>query len=148
MAGGGGVGAGVGVGFRIATWLVGFRVLPRGLWAGWWTSPETGVLRQVLSGDGGVGKTQIAAKVFASSDAGWPGVGVGGVPIGGPERVRPAAALRLDLADADGGVEGLAGCFLGFLAATDRSWLVVLDDLQEPADLRIVAGQTERARCW
>ncbi|MDN4612323.1 tetratricopeptide repeat protein [Arthrobacter burdickii] len=88
----------------------------------------------VLSGTGGVGKTQIAAGMFASSSADlrvW-------VNAESRESVLVSfaeAAIHLDLADVDGDPEQLAGLFLGFLAATNRAWLVVLDNIDAVPDL-------------
>jgi tetratricopeptide (TPR) repeat protein len=98
-------------------------------------TPGTVVLRQVVSGGGGVGKTQLAVGVFAKS--------VADVRVWVAAESRDAiltgyaqAAVRLDLADAEAGEPALAACFLGFLTGTDRSWLVVLDDVQDPADVQ------------
>ena len=94
----------------------------------------TVVLGQVLSGSGGVGKTQIAARMFTTSRAQlrvWVVAESRTAVLTGYAQ----AALRLDLADPDAPVEDAAQALLGFLAATKRSWLVVLDDLADPADL-------------
>jgi tetratricopeptide (TPR) repeat protein len=95
----------------------------------------TVVLRQVVSGGGGVGKTQLAVGVFAKN--------VADVRVWVAAESRDAiltgyaqAAVRLDLADADVGADELAARFLGFLAGTGRSWMVVLDDVQDPADVQ------------
>ncbi|WP_344243861.1 tetratricopeptide repeat protein, partial [Microlunatus panaciterrae] len=91
-------------------------------------------LRQVLTGDGGVGKSQIAAGFFAAATADlrvWASAESRTAVITGYAE----AAMRLDLADRQVGPEGLASAFVGFLAATTRSWLVVVDDLHEPADM-------------
>ncbi len=93
------------------------------------------VLRQVMSGDGGVGKSQIAAGLVQDSDADlrvWvQGESRAAILTGYAE-----AAVRLDLADRDIGPETLAACCLGFLASTDKRWLVVIDDLADPADMK------------
>jgi len=91
----------------------------------------------VLTGTGGVGKTQLAAalarRAWAAGDVDllvWveastraaivTGYGRAGIAVAaGPERPADSAALLLD-----------------WLAGTDRRWLVVLDDLNDPGDLR------------
>lgn len=85
----------------------------------------------VLSGGGGVGKSQQAANAFRSSTVDlrlW-------VSASSRASVTSAyadAAVRLDLADPDLDSERLATTFLEFLAASSRSWLVVLDDIWDP----------------
>ncbi|UZN02834.1 tetratricopeptide repeat protein [Cellulomonas sp. S1-8] len=94
----------------------------------------TVVLRQVVAGGGGVGKTQIAAGQFHHCDADlrvWVLAGTRAAVLD----AYAEAAVRLDLADREEAAEARAEAFLGFLAGADRSWLVVLDDLQDPADL-------------
>lgn len=88
----------------------------------------------VLAGGGGVGKSQQAAHVFRSSSAElrvWAAAGTRASILG----TYADAAIRLDLADADEGSDRLARLFLEFLGACPRSWLVVLDDLWDPADV-------------
>ena len=92
------------------------------------------VLRQVISGDGGVGKSQIAAGWFGNSCA-VVRVWVKGESVASILSGYAEAAVRLDLADRDAGVKDLACCFLGFLASTAKSWLVIIDDLGDPADM-------------
>ncbi|RKT79220.1 tetratricopeptide (TPR) repeat protein [Terracoccus luteus] len=92
------------------------------------------VLRQVLSGDGGVGKSQIAAGAFDSTTVDlrvWVAAESRTAVITGFAQ----AAVQLDLADPGVDPERLAALFLGFVAGTDRSWLVVMDDVADPADL-------------
>ena len=103
-----------------------------GIFAGHSADAEAGdgaVVTRVLSGDGGMGKTQMAVSVFerAALDL----------------RVWLTATsldrLVTGLADAAISVQSpswddedsarAAGGFLGWLATTERSWLVVLDDL-------------------
>lgn len=90
---------------------------------------------RVLTGLGGVGKSQLAA-AYARSWINrvdllmW-------VAATSRESIVDAyarVAEHLDHKEAD--AEAAAGWFLGWLQGTDRSWLVVLDDLTDPADLR------------
>ncbi|MGL5823399.1 MAG: tetratricopeptide repeat protein [Nocardioides sp.] len=95
----------------------------------------TVVLTQVLAGDGGVGKSQIAAGLYAEADtdlAVWATAESQAAVVS----LYAQAAWQLDLVDDDRDVEDAAAQFLSFLSATDRSWLVVLDDIQDPADLK------------
>ncbi|MEU9335531.1 tetratricopeptide repeat protein [Streptomyces sp. NPDC048290] len=96
------------------------------------------VLSQVLSGGGGVGKTQLAAA--CATDAFREGVDlVVWAPATEPQTVitryaQTAARLQLP------GVSGEdppadARLLLDWLATTRRRWLVVLDDLTDPAAL-------------
>lgn len=106
--------------------------------------PTSGTV--VLSGSSGFGKTQIAAEVFASSVADlrlW-------VSAGSRDQVLSGyadAAVAVGIADAAEGVEERATRFLGWLTAPpeDRSWLVVLDDLTDHADL---AATDTQPGCW
>ncbi|WP_432560669.1 tetratricopeptide repeat protein [Granulicoccus sp. GXG6511] len=86
----------------------------------------------VLRGDGGVGKTQLAAKIASCLEMDvrvWvQGESRAAVISGYAE-----AAIALDLADREIGQAELASYFLGFLASTDRTRLVVIDDLSDPA---------------
>jgi hypothetical protein len=100
---------------------------------------QTAVLTQVLSGLGGIGKTQIAAH-YASMVWGaravdllvWLTVSSRQAVITGYRE----AVHKVDARDPGEDPEAAARRFLAWLAATDRSWLVVLDDLADPADLR------------
>jgi len=96
------------------------------------------VLTQVLSGLGGVGKTQLAARlarqVWQQQDVDllvWVSAGS-----------RDAVVATYAQAAADvapgwvGDAEQAADRWLAWLAATHRRWLVVLDDVADPADLR------------
>lgn len=89
---------------------------------------------RVLAGTGGVGKTQIAAGLFASSAAdvrAW-------VPASSRESVLTvygAAAARLGVVGPDEPSEDAAQSFLEYLAGADSTWMVVLDDVRDPRDL-------------
>ncbi|WP_328958159.1 tetratricopeptide repeat protein [Kitasatospora purpeofusca] len=94
----------------------------------------TVVLTQVLSGGGGVGKSQLAAAYAWQAHAG--GVAVL-VWVNAAESAQivaayATAAQRVGAPGADGqDAEDDAGAFLDWLAVTERSWLVVLDDLTD-----------------
>ena len=104
---------------------------------------------QVVSGPGGVGKSQLAAQ-FAHGL--WENsVGKGGtaeaatvdlvmwVNAGSPRSVRDAYAQAAAEVTGDAGGEGdrdqSAQRFLAWLRSTERTWLVVLDDVATPGDL-------------
>ena len=89
----------------------------------------------VLTGDGGVGKTELAAAHFRAC------LGRADVALWITASSRQAvlstyqeaaALLQLDAAEADQATERL----LNWLAGTDRTWIVVLDDVADPAHLR------------
>ncbi|MFI6645899.1 tetratricopeptide repeat protein [Streptomyces sp. NPDC050504] len=99
----------------------------------------TVVLSQVLSGGGGVGKTQLAAAL--AHHAGIDGTDL--VLWADATRAEEvlgtyaAAALLVQAPGAAGqDVESDARAFLNWAATTGRSWLVVLDDVTEPDALR------------
>ncbi|MGH3973866.1 MAG: tetratricopeptide repeat protein, partial [Pseudonocardiaceae bacterium] len=98
----------------------------------------TVVLTQVLSGLGGVGKTQLAAGYARRL---WAQHGVE-LLVWVTASSRPAVQATYAQAAAEIGhlpsqdVERAAAWFLGWLQTTSRSWLVVLDDVADPADLR------------
>ncbi|MFI0896967.1 tetratricopeptide repeat protein [Streptomyces sp. NPDC020983] len=97
----------------------------------------TAVLCQVLSGMGGVGKTQLAADLAeelwaegldllvwlsaGSRTAVVAGLAQAGAEVCGADPADPEQASRT---------------FLGWLRAAPRRWLVVLDDLADPSDLK------------
>ena len=95
------------------------------------------VLTQVLSGGGGVGKSQLAASYADQAirdrtdlvvwvDASAPG-GVIGTYARAADRVQaPGVTGQQGDAEAD------ARAFLDWAATTSRSWLVVLDDITDP----------------
>ncbi|MEV6741108.1 tetratricopeptide repeat protein [Streptomyces sp. NPDC051104] len=92
----------------------------------------------VLSGIGGVGKTQAAAQVARRL---WSRGGVD-LMVWADASTRSAivaayarAAVDLDLADA-AQPEEAGRIFLAWLQTTDKRWLIVLDDVASPADMR------------
>ncbi|WP_327003363.1 NB-ARC domain-containing protein [Dactylosporangium sp. NBC_01737] len=93
----------------------------------------------VLSGGGGVGKSQLAAWCCAEAAASgldlvlWiDGRRVDTVVDGYAEA---AGRIRVPGVSADGDQERDAAAFLDWLATTDRRWLVVLDDVTDVAQL-------------
>ncbi|MGH3937980.1 MAG: NB-ARC domain-containing protein [Pseudonocardiaceae bacterium] len=99
---------------------------------------RTAVVTQVLSGLGGVGKTQLAS-VYARRV--W-GEGELDLLVWVTARSRGAVQARYAQVAAEigqmppGEVERAAEWFLGWMQTTTRRWLVVLDDLSDPADLQ------------
>ncbi|MFJ7050046.1 tetratricopeptide repeat protein, partial [Streptomyces sp. NPDC101112] len=99
------------------------------------------VLSQVLAGDGGVGKSQLAAALARelrdqdrSQDSGldlliWANATE-------PDQIITAYADAADQiglpGSASGDVIAAAKAFLAWLPATDRRWLIVLDDITDP----------------
>ncbi|MFK4224163.1 tetratricopeptide repeat protein, partial [Streptomyces sp. NPDC019890] len=99
------------------------------------------VLSQVLAGDGGVGKSQLAASIARElrdqerSEGGgldlllW-------VNATEPDRIIAAYAQTAKRLKLPGGASddsvAAAGVFLDWLAATERRWLIVLDDITDP----------------
>ncbi len=94
---------------------------------------------QILSGGGGVGKSQLAASyaaeaVHAGTDL---VVWAGATEVQQVIAVYAQTATRVSVPDATGeDTERDARAFLSWLATTDRRWLVVLDDITDPAGLR------------
>jgi hypothetical protein len=112
-------------------------------------SGRTAVVTQVVAGDGGTGKTQLATNAFtrAGDDTDLR------VWVSAISRVAVLAAYAqaAEIVQAPGAagvgeVEQRARLFLSWLATTDRSWLVVLDDVAEPADLRGLWPQGKAGR--
>ncbi|HYS38105.1 MAG TPA: tetratricopeptide repeat protein, partial [Pseudonocardiaceae bacterium] len=100
-------------------------------------SPGTVVLTQVLSGLGGVGKTQLAARYARQL---WTDAAVDvivWVPAGSTVSIVTSyAATATELfGAADLEPEQAARRLLAWLAGTDKRWLIVLDDLAVPGDL-------------
>jgi tetratricopeptide (TPR) repeat protein len=96
------------------------------------------VLTQVLSGGGGVGKSQLAASYAGQAvrdrtdlvvwaDASAPGAVIAAYAQAAARVQAPGVTGQLGDAEAD------ARAFLDWAAATSRSWLVVLDDITDPA---------------
>ncbi|MEV4137520.1 NB-ARC domain-containing protein [Dactylosporangium sp. NPDC049742] len=88
----------------------------------------------VLVGDGGTGKTQLAAALFEQARADGTDLAVWVTASSRTATLTgyadAAGALRL----ATGDVERAAAAFLTWLANTDKTWIVVLDDVADPAD--------------
>ncbi|RKE16843.1 tetratricopeptide repeat protein [Streptomyces sp. TLI_171] len=104
----------------------------------------TVVLTQVLSGGGGFGKSQLAAAYAHQADAASVDVRVwvdaaetSGIVAAFAEAATKVGAAHAGGADQGGGdpggadAEADATAFLEWLAVTDRTWLVVLDDVTD-----------------
>lgn len=92
------------------------------------------VLSGVLSGMGGVGKTQLAA-AYARASTAQVVVWATAATRSGVVTAYADAASRLGLPGAGEDPERNAAAFSGWTASTDVSWLVVLDDIQDPAEV-------------
>ncbi|MDR3068843.1 MAG: hypothetical protein LBU50_05005, partial [Cellulomonas sp.] len=98
-----------------------------------WSGARTVVMTQVLRGDGGVGKSQLASQYFRTSDAAVK-VWVDASRLDGVISGYAAAARTVGLRREND--EALAQAFRAWLAAADQSWFVVLDDLDiDPTQL-------------
>ncbi|MFF3257387.1 tetratricopeptide repeat protein [Actinacidiphila glaucinigra] len=99
-------------------------------------SGKTVVLTQVLSGGGGVGKSQLAAAY--ATDAFESGsdvvMWVTATDVQQVIALYAQAAARVKAPGADGqDLEADANAFLTWLSITTRRWMVVLDDIKDPA---------------
>ncbi|MFI5938135.1 tetratricopeptide repeat protein, partial [Actinoplanes sp. NPDC051494] len=102
------------------------------------TSGQAVVVCQVVTGLGGVGKTQLAAGLAHQC---WHDKTVDLlVWVTATSRAGIVAGYAQAAADVTGAddpePEQAAARLLAWLAGTDRRWLIVLDDLSDPADLR------------
>jgi len=102
------------------------------------TTGGTAVMTQVLSGLGGIGKTQLAA---ACAQRVWRDHGVEllvWATAGSRETIQATyAQAGTEIGQSPpAGVEQASEWFLGWLQTTTRPWMIVLDDLQDPADLQ------------
>ncbi|MFB6679607.1 tetratricopeptide repeat protein [Streptomyces sp. NPDC056390] len=99
---------------------------------------STTVLTQVLSGGGGVGKTQLAAAYAAEAARGETDL-VLWVPAVEVQQVITLFAQAAVLVSAPGATgesfEDDARALLSWLATTQRRWLIVFDDITDPVGL-------------
>jgi len=99
-------------------------------------SGEAAVLTQVFSGMGGVGKSQLAAAYARSwADRVDVVVWVTAATRDAVIATYAHAAVQVGVAAGGDGERAAVG-FLGWLQSTARSWLIVLDDVADPVDLR------------
>ena len=95
---------------------------------------DSATVTLVVSGDGGTGKTQLAAAVHARATGldlrVW-------VSATSRAAILAAYAQAADLVQAvpGGDADSRAMALLAWLAVTGKSWLVVLDDVAEPGDV-------------
>jgi transcriptional regulator with XRE-family HTH domain len=101
------------------------------------TAGSTLVLSQVLVGMAGVGKTQLAASYARSEWARGIEVLIWVTAVSARSIISAYAdsAVQLGLRERDEPEEA-AQAFLAWAETTRRSWLVILDDVQDPAVLR------------
>ncbi|MGA5728640.1 tetratricopeptide repeat protein [Streptomyces seoulensis] len=95
----------------------------------------TVVLTQVLSGGGGVGKTQLAAACASDAVAEGYDLVVWTAATEAQQVITQYAQAAVRVGVAGGDPEADARLFLEWLATTSRRWLVVLDDVTDPAVL-------------
>jgi hypothetical protein len=94
----------------------------------------------VVCGDGGIGKTQLAAVAYTSARAAGADL-VMWVTATSRDAIVSAYAQALTVVSpahatgTDTDTDTDAAGFLAWLDATDRSWFLVLDDLDDPTDL-------------
>ena len=113
-----------------------------------WAGTGTTVLTGVYSGDGGVGKTQLAVAEFLAAEARcdlrvWVNASSRSSVL---STYSHAYSLATSFVNPPEDLEREAKMFLAWLATTKRPWLVVLDDLAEPADLRGLWPQGKHGR--
>ncbi|WP_343235447.1 tetratricopeptide repeat protein [Streptomyces bauhiniae] len=96
---------------------------------------DTVVLTQVLSGGGGVGKTQLAAACASDAVAEGYDLVVWAAATEAQQVITQYAQAAVRVGIAGGDPEADARLFLEWLATTSRRWLVVLDDVTDPAVL-------------
>lgn len=99
------------------------------------TSSLTGVITQTVSGLGGVGKTQLAAAYVEAREPAFDIVAWIRAEDGGTRDLADLA-VALGLPTADRTPEERSGDALVFLANTERTWLLVLDNVPGPEALR------------
>jgi len=97
----------------------------------------TATVTQVVVGGGGTGKTQLAAAVFeqARRNGADAAVWVTASSRTGVLASYAQAYAATHAGAGTGDTERDAAAFLAWLATTDRSWIVVLDDVADPGDL-------------
>jgi DNA-binding SARP family transcriptional activator len=99
---------------------------------------STTVITQVLSGDGGIGKTQMAAAIFDRGQSSQSFQLFVWVTATSTEAAITAYAHALARVDPDASTadpRAAASRFLTWLRETSHPWLVVLDDVADPDDL-------------
>lgn len=105
----------------------------------------------VMSGSGGVGKSQLAAAYAREALRDGTDL-VMWAPASDVQQLLSAYAQAALLVQAPGYAgsdpEGNARAFLGWLAATERSWLVVLDDVTDPDVVSAWCPGSARGTGW
>lgn len=100
----------------------------------------TVLVSEVIAGDGGTGKTQLAAAALRRARteldlAVWVGAGSRSDVLAAYAQAHAAVGLPADRWGPDADAPELARAFLDWLSGTERAWMVVLDDLADPDDL-------------